>query len=189
LALDLHRIEGLSCSVGEPTAATTARLREWYLNLLPDVKRFLARRYRLPRDEVEDICQALFVRLIEYGDGRSIDNPRAYLLRAAINVLQNMKERARHRLPHEPEWIEQLVADSDEEPEHILQRAREISSVSGAISLLNDRQRSFVELHFELGLSYKEIAFKTHVSPRTVLRELTRAYAQLRQTLEFGRKH
>jgi Homeodomain-like domain len=33
--------------------------------------------------------------------------------------VQNMKSRARQRLPHQPEWIAELVADCDEEPEHL----------------------------------------------------------------------
>ena len=44
-------------------------------------------------------------------------------------------------------------------------------------------QSRLIELHFERGLSYKEIALEVHVTPRTVL-QVTKGYAELRQVLE-----
>ena len=112
---------------------------------------------------------------------------RKHLARLCRGSLPDVRSRAHQRLPHQSGWIEELVADDDEEPDRILQRAGEIDSVFAAVSLLTARQRRFVELHFEDGLSYKQIALEAAVSPRTVLRELTRAYAKLRQMLEAER--
>jgi RNA polymerase sigma factor (sigma-70 family) len=143
-------------SATDSTGATAARLSGWYQEYLPDVRRVLRRKYRLQKSELEDVCQELFVRLLEYGVGSGIDNPRAYILRAAENVLRNIRGRAQQRLPHQPEWLEHLVEDGDQQPEQLLERAREVSAVSGAIRLLSSRQQRLIDLHFRHGLSYKE---------------------------------
>src|SRR5262245_36038111 len=70
----------LHWAVGEPSGATSEQIERWYLEAVQDVKRFLCSRFRLPRNDAEDVCQELYVRLMQYAVGQAIDNPKAYMI-------------------------------------------------------------------------------------------------------------
>ena len=50
---------------------------------------------------------------------------------------------------------------------------------------LPPRQREVLLLHVNEGLTYKQITDRLGLSPRVVLRDLTRAYSQLRTQLNL----
>ena len=62
-------------------------------------------------------------------------------------------------------------------------RARE--HVQAAVQRLPPRQREVLLLHVNEGLTYKQITDRLGLSPRVVLRDLTRAYSQLRSQLNL----
>jgi RNA polymerase sigma factor (sigma-70 family) len=56
--------------------------------------------------------------------------------------------------------------------------------VQAAVDRLPKRQREVLLLRVNEGLTYKQIAERLQVTPRIVLRDLTRAYSQLRMRLD-----
>jgi len=57
--------------------------------------------------------------------------------------------------------------------------------VQAAVQRLPPRQREVLLLHVNEGLTYKQITDRLGLSPRIVLRDLTRAYSQLRTQLNL----
>ena len=68
-----------------PSAATQARLEGLAREYRPALTRFFRKRARQPAD-VDDLVQEVLLRLAVRGDGESIDQPEAYLMRTATNV-------------------------------------------------------------------------------------------------------
>jgi RNA polymerase sigma-70 factor (ECF subfamily) len=56
--------------------------------------------------------------------------------------------------------------------------------VQAAVDQLPYRQKQVLLLRVNEGLTYKEIAERLELSPRVVLRDLSRAYSQLRMRLD-----
>ena len=133
----------------------------------------------MPASDVDDLAQEVFLRLLRYGDAR-VDNPQGYLFRIAANVANEWRERARHRQPHEESWLHDLPMDARHEPENISARSSASAHVRAIVQTLPARQRQVLLLHVNEGLTYKQIAVRLSVTYRVVLRDLTRAYSQLR---------
>ena len=85
------------------------------------------------------------------------------------------------RSPHDDTWLEELPVESQDEPEHLLEQTRANQYLREAINELPVRQREFLLMHVDDGLTYKQIAEQRGLTYRIVLRDLTRAYAALRR--------
>jgi RNA polymerase sigma-70 factor (ECF subfamily) len=57
--------------------------------------------------------------------------------------------------------------------------------VQAAVQRLPPRQREVLLLHVNEGLTYKQITDRLGISPRIVLRDLTKAYSHLRTQLNL----
>jgi len=109
-----------------------------------------------------------------------IENPRGYLLTIALNESRNYRSSARHRMPHEPEWLDELIADATAEPANIMLDDEKRRAVWAAVKTLRPRQQQILTLHIVEQMTNGQIAVRLGLSPRTVLRDLVRAYAKLR---------
>lgn len=128
----------------------------------------------------EDLAQEVFIRLIRYGDEENIRIPDAYIFRIAANIASERGERCRVRDPHSDDDLE-IVPENDElEPENILHKECLSRLVEEMIAKLPERQCTVVRLFIYERLTYKQIALRLGITPRTVLREITKAYTQLR---------
>lgn len=138
----------------------------------------------MPAAELDDLAQEVFVRLLRYSEKTTVENPLGYLLRIAGNVASEWRERARVAKPHEQEWLDDLLIESEQEPENSVCQARTDESVKKAVDKLPTRQRQVLLLRVNEGLTYKQIATRLELSPRIVLRDLSRAYSHLRTRLD-----
>jgi RNA polymerase sigma factor (sigma-70 family) len=114
----------------------------------------------------------------------AIDNPQGYLFRIAANVANEWQERARHRKPHDDSWLEDLQVEFNDEPENTIAREVANKHMQEAVNNLPRRQREVLLLHVNEGLTYKQIAERQGLTYRVILRDLTRAYSQLRMQLK-----
>ncbi|HWK52348.1 MAG TPA: RNA polymerase sigma factor, partial [Steroidobacter sp.] len=94
------------------------------------------------------------------------------------------RERARVSKPHDQVWLEELQIEPDQEPENSVSQAGSDANVQAAVDKLPPRQRQVLQLRVNEGLTYKQIAERLELSPRVVLRDLSRAYSQLRMQLD-----
>jgi RNA polymerase sigma factor (sigma-70 family) len=160
------------------------RFADWFKEWRKPVRHWLSRRASVPAAELDDLAQEVFLRLLRYSEKTAVENPLGYLLRIAGNVASEWRERARVSKPHDQEWLADLLIEPDKEPENSVCQARTDETVQAAVDQLPYRQKQVLLLRVNEGLTYKEIAERLELSPRVVLRDLSRAYSQLRMRLD-----
>jgi RNA polymerase sigma factor (sigma-70 family) len=159
------------------------RLASWFREWRRPIRHWLSRRSSVPTADLDDVAQEVFLRLLRYSDAVVVDNPQGYLFRIAANVASEWRERARVRRPHDQSWLQELQIDAADEPENAAARSLVQEHVQAAVQRLPQRQRVVLLLHVNDGLTYLQIAQQLGLSYRAVLRDLTRAYSQLRMQL------
>lgn len=164
--------------------SSNKRFAQWFKDWRKPVRHWLSRRAAVPAAELDDLAQEVFLRLLRYSEKTTVENPLGYLLRIAGNVASEWRERARVSKPHDQEWLDDLLIEPDQEPENSVCQARTDASVQAAVDKLPFRQRQVLLLRVNEGLTYKQIAERLELSPRVVLRDLSRAYSQLRTRLD-----
>ena len=160
------------------------RLVSWFNQWRSPIRRWLATRSSVPNADLDDLAQEVFLRLLRYSDDVVVENPQSYLFRIATNVANEWRDRARHKSPHEETWLESLQIEPGAEPENTVARTLVQEQVHAAVQRLPQRQREVLLLHVNEGLTYKQIADQQGLTYRVVLRDLTRAYSQLRLELD-----
>jgi RNA polymerase sigma-70 factor (ECF subfamily) len=160
------------------------RFAQWFKDWRKPVRHWLSRRASVPAAELDDLAQEVFLRLLRYSEKTAVENPLGYLLRIAGNVASEWRERARVSKPHDQEWLEDLLIEPDQEPENSVSQAGSDANVQAAVDKLPPRQRQVLLLRVNEGLTYRQIAERLELSPRVVLRDLSRAYSQLRTRLD-----
>jgi RNA polymerase sigma factor (sigma-70 family) len=181
---------GAAAAVHEPATADRAdhrtdhRVAQWFKDWRKPVRHWLSRRASVPAAELDDLAQEVFLRLLRYGERTAVENPLGYLLRIAGNVACEWRERARVSKPHDQQWLDDLLIESEQEPENSVCQAHTDENVQAAVDKLPYRQRQVLLLRVNEGLTYKQIAARLGLSPRAVLRDLARAYSQLRMLLD-----
>jgi RNA polymerase sigma-70 factor (ECF subfamily) len=173
-----------SDAAAEPVDQGNKRFAQWFKDWRKPVRHWLSRRAAVPAAELDDLAQEVFLRLLRYSEKTAVENPLGYLLRIAGNVASEWRERARVSKPHDQEWLDDLLIEPDQEPENSVSQARTNASVQAAVDKLPFRQRQVLLLRVNEGLTYKQIADRLKLSPRIVLRDLSRAYSQLRTRLD-----
>jgi RNA polymerase sigma factor (sigma-70 family) len=167
----------------KPKGVTHAKLTEWFLKWRKPIRGWLRDRAGVPRGEIDDLAQEVFMRLMKYAQDTEVDNPQGYLFRIASNVAAEWRDRARVRYAHDPEWLDGLVGLSEDEPHTILEQEFESGHIQAAVDRLPPRQREVLLMHVNEGRTYKQIAADRDLTYRIVLRDLTRAYSTLRSEL------
>lgn len=132
----------------------------------------------------EDLTQEVFIRLIRFSDTIDVEKSEPYVFTIAHNLAVERSERIRVCKPHSAEWLDDLVDSTDYQPDHLCmedERRQELASlVNDLINKLPHRQSQVIKLFIYEGLTYKEIALTLGITFRTVLRDITKAYSQLR---------
>ena len=160
------------------------RLVAWFKRWRKPIRQWLSHRSSVPTADLDDLAQEVFLRLLRYSDDVAIDNPQGYLFRIAANVANEWQERSRLRRPHDDSWLEDLQVEFNDEPENTIAREVANQHMQEAVNKLPRRQREVLLLHVNEGLTYKQIAERQGLTYRVILRDLTRAYSQLRMQLK-----
>jgi RNA polymerase sigma-70 factor (ECF subfamily) len=160
------------------------KLGDWFRDWRLPLRRFLARHRPACAADIDDIAQEVFLRLLRYDRSELIDYPQAYLFKIASNVSAEWAMRSRHRLPHDSEWLTELVDALT--PDVALEREMLDERVRDAVSALPARPKEILRLHFGDGIPHEEIARRLGVTRKIVKRDVARAYASLRMRLDPG---
>lgn len=164
--------------------ATREDIVGWFKRWRKPLRQWLHYRSNVPTATLDDLAQEVFLRLLRYTDNDiPIDNPQAYLFRIASNVANEWSERHAAKKAHDADWLDDLIAGDDDEPEHAAEGETERQFITDEVMKLPARQRGALLLHVVDGLTYVQIASRLQCSPRMVLRDLTRAYSTMRMTL------
>lgn len=146
-----------------------------------ELHRYLMRRLRRPQD-VDDLAQEVYLRLITISDDTVIEKPLPYLYGVASHVLADhmfdMKERSHI------DWSENVDDWTDSPacvlPDDMADRLNLQQQIDKAIAQLPPTHASVLLAHKRDGLSYEECAEKLGLSIHTVEKYVTQAKARIR---------
>ena len=158
------------------------KLGDWFRDWQKPLRRFLTRRRAGSAADIDDIAQEVFLRVLRYDRADLVDHPQAYLFKVAANVTAEWSLRSSRRLPHDAAWLDELVDDLS--PEHQLERDGVDRQLQRAIEVLPARAREILRLHFGEGMTHPQIAAALGVTRKIVKRDMERAYAKLRFSLD-----
>jgi len=146
------------------------------------VKAALTRRGRSAQD-AEDLVQEAWVRLACYERDQVVEQPEAFMMRAALNLSVDAH---RTRVSHGEEVLLEDVVLLDTAPgtEAIVLARERMARLSLGLGRLNDKTRDIFVCHRVEGMTYQEIAQRHGMSISTVEKYVAKATLQLTTWME-----
>ena len=130
--------------------------------------------YLKSTEDAKDICQTVFLRLLEKPRGfESPEHERAWIIRAAVNLCKDQLKSHWRRTTVDLEAARAVPAPEAEE-----------GSLLAAVNLLPPKYRTVIYLYYYEGYSANEIAQLLGEKPATVATKLSRGREKLRTHLE-----
>lgn len=155
--------KALLAFVGTQILPHEAALRHWLLRL------------GVKPHELDDIIQDVYCRLLRLESVDHIEDPRAYLFRAARNVLLEQVRKSKIVSIMTVQNLDELgVADLGPSPESAASSRAELTRVLALIGELPERCRQVFELRKVHGLSQAETAKALRISENIVEKETAR---------------
>lgn len=146
--------------------------------------RFFGRRVA-DADEIEDLVQDTFARVVARDGGEPIENLGGYLRRTADNVLI---DRARRRTSRHADAHMAFDPDrhggADIDPERIVAARQELDTAIAALLSLPERTRTVFLLFRLEGYKQREIAEQLGISLSTVEKDMVKAIRHLSVQVE-----
>lgn len=145
-----------------------------------DLRTFLRRRL-WSVDDVEDVLQDTFIKALTVTDWSRIENCRAYLLRTALNLVNDRLRRKHMCVLNDYDDIESLELDSQApSPETAAIVDKEYRRLCGTVMRLRPQVRRAFVLNRFLGMTYKEVAEVMRISHRTVEKHVGKGLTECR---------
>lgn len=157
------------------------RIADWFREFRAPLRKFIARRRSLAHSDLDDVAQEVFLRLLRYERSEFVLDPKNYLFQMAANVSREWSVRARHRMPHNSSWLDELLDPADVPAE--FEAAERAAGLQAAMETLSARAHEVMRLHFSEGLTHAAISSRLNLSQRTVKREIVNACMHLRAQL------
>jgi RNA polymerase sigma-19 factor, ECF subfamily len=147
-----------------------------------ELHRFLARRMHRPQ-EIEDLVQEVYIRLLKIDNGEFVRNPRAYILQTASHVFHDYFEKDRRTQQYvvtDSDVVERVSENPPELPTcELAQRLSTQKQLNTALAQLSPVHASVLLMYYREGYSYEEIASQLKVSLRQVKRYIANAKKEL----------
>jgi len=148
------------------------------VTLQEDGWRGLVRRItRITRDRngAEDVVQSAMVRMLEHRRANAIDDPEAFVARAAVNLAID-ERRQRARRPQEAlDFIAEAMADTYPLQDELLRTRQRLARLKLGMTRLSPRTREVFLLHRLEGLKYREIAEQLGITVSAVEKHVAKA--------------
>lgn len=148
--------------------------KEVFLRFEQDIKRFLLQRLECAA-LAEDIYQSLLERALRQPE-LELENPKAYLFRAAANAVNDYyrAQSSRERYSNEVQQNQDLLIDT-QSPERVVAATQMISVIENALGELPQLTQKIFYLYRLEGLTQQAIAQQLGISRSTVERHLAKA--------------
>ena len=124
--------------------------------------------------EAEDLVQEAWIRLDRYQRERVVEQPEAFLMRAALNLSVDAY-RARSSQGEQVLLEDVVLIDTTPSAEARLLARERIAQLSVCLGRLNDRTRVIFLAHRVDGMSYPEIARRHRLSVSSVEKHIAKA--------------
>lgn len=142
-------------------------------HLLIKLRRLLRSRGRTA-DDTDDLIQEAFLRLQCYCQEKTVEQPEAFLVRAALNLSIDERRRAHHRHTVAARVELLPLIDARPPPEEVLATQQRLERVKQALDALSPRAREVFILRAE-GYSYGQIAEQLDLAVSTVEKHMAKA--------------
>jgi len=151
------------------------------------LRRFLAVRLR-NADDVPDLAQEVFLRLLRVEGYESIRSPEAYLFTIASHVIhQHAVRRSSESVPVEiAEVFSELRTSASDDPPDQAAHAQQIEELERILAHLPVRVATALVLHRVAGYSVQEVGDELGVSRETAKKYLARAVEHCRNLRAAG---
>ncbi len=166
-----------------------AELLEAYRAKRADLIRFFSARMGSAAD-AEDLIQDLYVKLSTLSLTEPVENPSAFLYRAAVNLMLDRARGARRSSARDDAWgqtqgarIGADMAVDEPSPEQAADSRQRLRRLVAAVRGLPPQTRRAFELHKLQGLSHLETAERLGVSRKTVEKQISAALRSLTSKL------
>lgn len=146
--------------------------------------RSYVRRLVASGDTADEIVQEAFLRTYEHA--AHLDTPRAFLFTTARNLASSARRTNQAHKTDTLGDLEPLGVESNESPEQRAVADEELRLLRQAVAQLPTQCGAVFSLRIFQACSYKDIAERLGISPRTVENHIARA---LRETHEFLQGH
>lgn len=158
-------------------------MSERFLSHLRHLEKILRRRGRT-REEAEDLIQETFVRIKVYlDDGGEIREPEAFMVRTALNLSRDVRQRE-HRQLYSRKSLEELVlADPGLAPDEAVDMEQRLERLGRALNRAGPRARQVYILHRLYGMTYPQIADHFDISVSAIEKHMARALTVLGEEL------
>ena len=151
-----------------------------------ELRSWLHRRFTAIED-IDDLVQEAFSRLLKAHDSGPIVNPRAFLFVTTRNMALNQLRHMRYERPPGTEEVDPLsIVDEVNGPPESVAKEEELQQLIKAIQSLPKRCRQVMTLRKIYGLSQKEVARRLNISVHTVEAQ---GSIGLRKCIEYFRRH
>lgn len=152
----------------------------------PQLLAFLSRRMYSARDqELDDLAQKTYQRLLQMNESTEVQKPLAYLYTVASHVLEESRvasARDNSRVTVDTDAMEQWADHAESlfvgEPGERLNLQQQLDR---ALSEVPPMQKAVVLLHYRDGFSHQEIAAELKLSRKQVHKYIMRAKAHFRK--------
>ncbi len=153
-------------------SAPDSNRSQWFIDeVLPheaDLRGWLNVRFNRVQD-VDDLVQEVFSRLVRAYDTGPVANPRAFLFVVARNLALNDLRHRRYEAMRADALADPLtIADEMAGPRDLLAKQEDYKHLVEAIQSLPERCRQIMTLRKIYGLSQKEVAERLGISVNTV---------------------
>ncbi len=163
-----------SLAKGSPEVSGGINLHSLYKNYARELWAFVQR--RVGRDDAADVVQDTYLRVLQYGDQRRLENPRAYLYRVAANVATDhgiALKAGNERM--EPEVDFDALAVPSPETEAVIAARHDLQRCLAALDELPPLYRHVFLLNRVDGMTQGEISESLDIPKRTVERYIAKA--------------
>jgi RNA polymerase sigma factor (sigma-70 family) len=147
------------------------------------LRKFLVRSH-VKGDDLADIVQETYCRVLKSGDVETIQHPKAFLFQVANNVVRNAAKHRRSGVEDDAVDIESIEAD-DERPSPFrrIKAEQELAIVRAALEELSPKCREVFVLNRFEHLSYSQIAAELDLSVSMIEKYISQALAHLRNSV------
>lgn len=150
----------------------------------PALARYFSRRIGRS-DEVRDLVQDVFVRLLRRRDVASMDNASGYVFETAQSVLIDwLRKRQTHHVDRHDSFEVDLHGGVGFDLDYVLARKEELDQLAQALLELPERTRTIFVLRRIEGMKNKEIAKRIGISVSAIEKHLSRTMLHLKRRLQ-----
>jgi RNA polymerase sigma-70 factor (ECF subfamily) len=138
------------------------------------------------RDEAEDVLQEAFQKIIKKDDLNEMENPRAYLYKAAQNIIIDRYRKNKHKAKYISEEAagvdrSEPLSSSTIPPERQMAAKQDLDEIYHKLNELPVNCKDAFLMHREHHMKYSEIADKLGVSVSMIEKYIIRALKYLRK--------